>query len=339
MPRHNAITDVPGIEVGQVSDLDALTGCTVVLCRAGAVCGVDVRGGGPGTRETDLLDPVNLVQQVHAVLLSGGSAFGLDAAGGVMRYLEEQGIGYDIGIARVPIVPAAILLDLALGSSTVRPDADMGYHAAAVAGSGPVGEGNVGAGTGATSGKFLGMANAMKTGLGTVSLELGGGVIVGALAAVNPGGNVIDPRTGEIIAGTRASTSPAGATDGGIGTPGYFVDIVELMKQVTTQGLRRPLPRSNTVLGVVATNARLDKAGATKVAQMAHDGLARTVYPAHTQRDGDTIFALSTGDITADTSIVGAFAADAMAGAILRAARLAESAGGLPGYATLTKGS
>jgi L-aminopeptidase/D-esterase-like protein len=174
----------------------------------------------------------------------------------------------------------------------------------------------------------------MKTGLGTVSLELGGGVIVGALAAVNPGGNVIDPRTGEIIAGTRAASPQAGATDGG----DYFADIVELMRQYTTQGLRRP-PRSNTVLGVVATNARLDKAGATKVAQMAHDGLARTVYPAHTQRDGDTIFALSTGDISADASIVGAFAADAMAGAILRAARLAESAGGLPGYASLKRGS
>jgi L-aminopeptidase/D-esterase-like protein len=334
LPPHNAITDVPGIEVGHATDLEALTGCTAILCRAGAVCGVDVRGGGPGTRETDLLDPVNLVQQVHAVLLSGGSAFGLDAAGGVMRYLEEQGIGYDIGIARVPIVPAAILLDLALGSSTVRPDADMGYRAAAAASAGPVAEGNVGAGTGATSGKFLGMANAMKTGLGTVSLELGGGVIVGALAAVNPGGNVIDPRTGEIIAGTRAASPQAGATDGG----DYFADIVELMRQYTTQGLRRP-PRSNTVLGVVATNARLDKAGATKVAQMAHDGLARTVYPAHTQRDGDTIFALSTGDISADASIVGAFAADAMAGAILRAARLAESAGGLPGYASLKRGS
>jgi L-aminopeptidase/D-esterase-like protein len=333
---HNAITDVPGIEVGHATDLEALTGCTAILCRAGAVCGVDVRGGGPGTRETDLLDPVNLVQQVHAVLLSGGSAFGLDAAGGVMRYLEEQGIGYDIGVARVPIVPAAILLDLGLGSSTVRPDAEMGYRAASAASAGPVAEGNVGAGTGATSGKFLGMANAMKTGLGTVSLELGGGVIVGALAAVNPVGNVIDPHTGEIIAGTRAAASEAETRLPK--SEKYFADIVELMKQYTTQGLRRP-PRSNTVLGVVATNARLDKAGATKVAQMAHDGLARTVYPAHTQRDGDTIFALSTGDISADASIVGAFAADAMAGAILRAARLAESAGGLPGYASLKRGS
>jgi L-aminopeptidase/D-esterase-like protein len=335
MTRHNAITDVPGIEVGHVTDLDALTGCTAILCRAGAVCGVDVRGGGPGTRETDLLDPVNLVHEVHAVLLSGGSAFGLDAAGGVMRYLEEQGIGYDIGVARVPIVPAAILLDLGLGSSTIRPDAGMGYRAAAAASTGPVAEGNVGAGTGATSGKFLGMANAMKTGLGTVSLELGGGVIVGALAAVNPGGNVVDPGTGEVIAGAR---SPEGAQLA-FGGPGYFVDLGELMKQYTTQGLRRPAPRSNTVLGVVATNARLDKPGTTKVAQMAHDGLARTVHPAHTQRDGDTIFALSMGGIEADVSIIGAFAAEAMAQAILRAARLAESAGGLPGYASLKRGS
>src|SRR5512143_3372687 len=161
MSRYNAITDVPGIQVGHITDLDALTGCTVILCGQGAVCGVDVRGGGPGTRETDLLNPVNLVHEVHAILLSGGSAFGLDAAGGVMRWLEEQGVGYDIGIARVPIVPAAILLDLGLGSSRVRPDADMGYRAAAAATGGPLAEGNVGAGTGASSGKFRGMPNAM----------------------------------------------------------------------------------------------------------------------------------------------------------------------------------
>lgn len=333
MPGYNAITDVPGIEVGHATDLQALTGCTAIICRAGAIGGVDVRGGGPGTRETDLLDPVNLVHEVHAIVLSGGSAFGLDTAGGVMRYLEEHGIGYDIGIAKVPIVPAAILLDLGVGSFTIRPDAGMGYRAAAAAKSGPVAEGNVGAGTGATAGKFLGMANAMKTGLGTCSIQLGDGVIVGALAAVNPGGNIVDPHTGEVIAGVRSS----GGAELDFGAPGYFADIMALMKEYATRGFRRPPPPtpSNTVLGVVATNARLDKPQATKVAQMAHDGLARTVYPAHTLRDGDTIFALSTGEMEADASIVGAFAAEAMAEAIVRAARLAESAGGLPGYATV----
>jgi L-aminopeptidase/D-esterase-like protein len=333
MAGYDALTDVPGIEVGHATDRQALTGCTVVLCRAGAVCGVDVRGGGPGTRETDLLNPVNLVHEVHGIVLSGGSAFGLDAAGGVMRYLEEQDIGYDIGVAKVPIVPAAILLDLGLGSSKVRPDAEMGYRAAAAAKTGLVEEGNVGAGTGATAGKFLGMENAMKTGLGTCSLDAGGGVIVAALAAVNPGGNVVDLKTGEVVAGAR---SPEGAGLA-FAAPGYFADLDALMREYATQGLRRPSSSGQTVLGVVATNARLDKSQATKVAQMAHDGLARAIFPAHTLRDGDTIFALSTGGIEADASIVGAFAAEAMAGAILRGARLAESAGGLPGYATLTK--
>jgi L-aminopeptidase/D-esterase-like protein len=242
-----------------------------------------------------------------------------------MRYLEEQGIGYDIGIARVPIVPAAILLDLGLGNSKVRPDAEMGYRAAAAATSGLVLEGNVGAGTGASAGKFLGMTNAMKTGLGTCSLEAGNGVIIGALAAVNPGGNVVDPATGEIIAGVRGEPT-AGQ---------HFADIIALMKEHSVRGFRRPTSTPSTVLGVVATNARLDKSQATKVAQMAHDGLARAVFPAHTLRDGDTIFALCTGEAEADASIVGAFAALAVSEAILRAARLAESAGGLPGYATV----
>ena len=334
MPGYNAITDVPGIRVGHITDLDALTGCTVILCGGGAVCGVDVRGGGPGTRETDLLNPVNLVHEVHAIVLSGGSAFGLDSAGGVMRWLEEQGIGYDIGVAKVPIVPAAILLDLGLGSSKVRPDAAMGYRAAAAARGGPVAEGNVGAGTGATAGKFRGMTNAMKTGLGTCSLEAGGGVIVAALAAVNPGGNVIDPASGQIIAGARSDEAPQLE----FGAPGYFVDLSALMREYLEQGRGLRGPRASTVLGVVATNAHLEKPQATKVAQMAHDGLARTVHPAHTLRDGDTIFALSTGDVPADAGIIGALAAEVMAEAILRAARLAESAGGLPGYASLKRG-
>jgi L-aminopeptidase/D-esterase-like protein len=331
MLRFNAITDVPGIQVGHVTDSDALTGCTVILCGQGAVCGVDVRGGGPGTRETDLLNPVNLVHEVHAIVLSGGSAFGLDSAGGVMRWLEEQGIGYDIGVARVPIVPAAILLDLAIGSSKIRPDVEMGYRAAAAAKSGPVAEGNVGAGTGATAGKLRGMAYAMKTGLGTCSLEAGGGIIIGALAAINPGGNVIDTSTGQTIAGARSDE----AANLEFGQPGYFADIQVLMRTYLEQGRALRGPRASTVLGVVATNARMEKTEATKVAQMAHDGLARAVNPVHTLRDGDTIFALSLGDLPADASLIGALAAQAMTEAILRAARLAESAGGLPGYASL----
>src|SRR5512136_3313623 len=203
MKRNNAITDIPGIEVGHTQDNEALTGCTVILCRKGAVGGVDVRGSAPGTRETDLLNPINLVDKVHAVVLAGGSAFGLDAASGVMKYLAEQKIGYGFGGSKVPIVTAAILYDLGLGKSDRHPDLEMGYAAAFSANSGPVAEGNIGAGTGATVGKIFGMAGAMKSGLGTASLEIGGGVLVGAIVAVNPFGDVVDPSTGQIIAGAR----------------------------------------------------------------------------------------------------------------------------------------
>ncbi len=315
LTHHNAITNVPGVEVGHAQDERALTGCTVVLCRGGAVAGVDVRGGAPGTRETDLLRPVHLVQQVHAIVLSGGSAFGLDAACGVMRYLEEQGIGFDAGVARVPIVPAAVLFDLAIGDPRVRPDADMGYAACLAAAAGSVAEGNVGAGCGATVGKMLGMQYAMKSGLGTASLRLVNGLIVGAMVAVNALGSVVEPWTGRVLAGPRAPH---------IGLP---VDTVELMKAGNgTQALSF----GNTTLGVVATNARLSKEGANKVAAMAHNGLALTVRPAHTWYDGDTIFALSAGDLEADLTVVGALAAEAMAQAVVRAVRAAKSAGGLP---------
>jgi L-aminopeptidase/D-esterase-like protein len=204
MKLKNSITDVRGIEVGHAQNEEALTGCTVILCRKGAVAGVDVRGGAPGTRETDLLDPVNLVEKVHAIVLAGGSAFGLDAAGGVMRYLEENKIGFNTGAARVPIVPSAILYDLSLGRADVRPDSAMGALAAASAVSDPPAEGNVGAGTGASVGKMFGMTLAMKSGLGTASMDIGGGVVVGAIVAVNAFGDVIDPNTGEIIAGLRS---------------------------------------------------------------------------------------------------------------------------------------
>ncbi len=291
MIRFNGITDIPGIEVGQAQDDDALTGCTVILCRKGAVGGVDVRGSAPGTRETDLLNPVNLVDKVHAVVLAGGSAFGLEAASGVMAYLAEQKIGFGVGSNRVPIVPAAILFDLGLGSSTRHPDLEMGRAAAASAVSGIIREGNAGAGMGATVGKIFGMAGAMKSGLGTASLEIGGGVIVGAIVAVNAFGDVIDPATGRILAGAR----PAKVGPLHLGGNGPFADTMDVLKTVAGRAILGVATRSNTVIAVVATNARFSKAQATKMAQMAQDGIGRTVRPAHTMLDGDTVFALASG--------------------------------------------
>jgi L-aminopeptidase/D-esterase-like protein len=308
LKRRNAITDVRGIEVGHAQDEEALTGCTVILCREGAIAGVDVRGGAPGTRETNLLDPVNVVEKVHGVLLAGGSAFGLDAASGVMQYLEELKVGFETGAAKVPIVPAAILYDLSVGRSDVRPDAAMGYRAAVAASYIAPEEGNVGAGMGASVGKMRGMQYAMKSGIGSWSTKVHG-VVIGALVAVNAIGDVVDPNSGEMVAGLRSGST------------------------ITWMKGNRPRAAvpSNTVIGVVATNARLTKAQATKVAQMAQDGLARVIRPAHTMFDGDTIFALSTGERKADVSLVGAFAAEVMAEAILRAVRMAAPAGGLAG--------
>ena len=323
----NAITDVRGIQVGQAQDEEALTGCTVIICRKGAVAGVDVRGGAPGTRETDLLNPVNLVEKVHAVVLAGGSAFGLEAASGVMRYLEEQKIGFNTGVAKVPIVPAAILFDLNLGRADVRPDSAMGYRAAASASSDAPAEGNAGVGMGASVGKMFGPGLGMKAGVGTASMNIGGGVSVGALVAVNAWGDVIDPQTNQIIAGLRSGkVGPLR-----VGKKDDFADTLSMMKSVTGRGILGLAARSNTVIGVVATNAKLSKAQATKVAQMAQDGIARTIRPAHTMLDGDVIFALSTGARKGDVSSVGAFAAEVMAEAILRAVRMAKSAGELPG--------
>jgi L-aminopeptidase/D-esterase-like protein len=327
----NNITDVRGIEVGHAQNEEALTGCTVILCRKGAVTGVDVRGGAPGTRETDLLNPINLVEKIHAIVLAGGSAFGLDAASGVMSYLEEKRIGFNTGAARVPIVPSAILYDLNLGRADVRPDSAMGALAAASArdltASDPPAEGNVGAGTGASVGKMFGMKLAMKSGLGTASMDIGGGVIVGAIVAVNAFGDVTDPKTGEIIAGLRSGkVGPLR-----IGKKDSFADSLAMMKTPIGRGILRFASRGNTVIGVVATNAKLTKAQATKVAQMAQNGIARTIRPAHTMLDGDVIFALSTGTKKTDVSTVGAFAAEVMAQAILRAVKTAKAAGGLPG--------
>lgn len=327
MKRTNAITDVRGIEVGHAQDEEALTGCTVILCRKGAVAGVDVRGGAPGTRETDLLNPVNLVEKVHAVVLAGGSAFGLEAATGVMRYLEEQRIGFNTGVAKVPIVPAAILFDLNLGRADVRPDAAMGYRAAASASSRTPAEGNAGVGMGASVGKMFGRTLSMKAGVGTASMNIGDGVTIGALVGVNAWGDVVDPLTNQIIAGLRSGKiGPLR-----VGKKEYFADTIQMMKSAVGRGILSLTTRTNTVIGVVATNAKLTKAQATKVAQMAQDAIARTVRPAHTMLDGDVIFALSTGTRKADISTIGAFAAEVMGEAILRAVKMAASASGLPG--------
>ena len=327
MEQVNAITDVRGIQVGHAQDEEALTGCTVIICRKGAVAGVDVRGGAPGTRETDLLNPVNLVEKVHAVVLAGGSAFGLDAASGVMRYLEEEKIGFNTGVAKVPIVPSAILFDLNLGRADVRPDSAMGYRSATSASSEAPAEGNAGVGMGASVGKMFGLGLAMKAGVGTASMNIGGGVVVGALVAVNAWGDVIDPQTNQIIAGLRSGK--VGPLH--VGKKDNFADTLSMMKSAPGRGLLGLAARSNTVIGVVATNAKLTKAQATKVAQMAQDGIARTIRPAHTMLDGDVIFALSTDTRKADISSVGAFAAEVMAEAILRAVKMAKPAGELPG--------
>lgn len=312
MKLQNSITDVPGIEVGHAQNKKALTGCTVILCRKGAVAGVDVRGGAPGTRETDLLEPGNMVQKVNAVLLAGGSAFGLDAASGVMRYLEENRLGFRTKDAFVPIVPSAILYDLDLGRSDIRPDAKMGYQACVNASSKETSEGVVGAGTGASVGKMLGLGQAMKSGIGSASIALGRGIVVGAIAAVNAVGDVYDPNTGEFVAGIRSEKKS-----------------MEWMRLAALN----PFPRRNTVIGAVAVNANFSKADMTRIAQMAHDGLARAVRPVHTQFDGDTIFALATGGKRVDLSTVGVFAAEAFAAAVVRAVRASVSAGGLPGLA------
>lgn len=308
------LTAVPGIRVGHASDLNAATGCTVVLCPENTVGAVDVRGGAPGTRETDLLQPQNMVQYVNAVLLAGGSAFGLAAADGVMRYLSEKSIGYKTGSgAIVPIVPSAILFDLSIGRSDVYPDASMGYAACEAANADPVDMGSVGAGTGALCGAMMGPHHATKSGIGSDSIDFGKGLVVAALIAVNAVGDIVNEQ-GQIIAGLL---SPDG---------GFVGTLSALKSMVHTSGPNAEA--QNTVIGVVATNARLDKAQATKVAQMAHDGIARAVKPAHTPFDGDTIFCLATGEHEANPAVIGAYAAEVVTTSIRRAV---ENAGSLHG--------
>ncbi|MFO7588290.1 MAG: P1 family peptidase [Gemmatimonadota bacterium] len=327
----SGITDVPGILVGQLTLEARPTGCTVVLAGDGAVGGVDVRGGAPGTRETDLLDPVNSVAVVHAVVLSGGSAFGLDAATGVVRWLEERGVGFPAGDVRVPIVVGAILFDLRVGDPSIRPDAACGYGAAAAASTAPPAEGNVGAGAGATVGKIAGTGRAMKGGIGTASITREDGLTVGAIVAVNALGDVIDPATDRVVAGVR---TPDGR---GLADARRLIRHGSGARGIGVGG--EPVPPANTVIGVVATNARLTKAQATRVAQMAHDGLARTISPAHTPWDGDTIFSLATGGLDTDADVleVGALAAEVVAEAILRAARAAEGIEGFPSASDLAR--
>ena len=297
-----------GIKVGHAQNLEAATGCTVVLCEEGAVAGVDVRGGAPGTRETDLLNPVNLVEKVHAVVLAGGSAFGLDAAGGVMQYLEERKKGFDVGVTRVPIVCGAVLFDLAIGDHRIRPDREMGYQACLNATEKEWQEGNVGAGTGATVGKLFGMKRAMKSGLGAAYLQLGA-LRVGALVAVNCLGDVIDPQSGQILAGLL---NEDGMT---------FSNTEETMLK-SVRG-ETNLFKSNTTIGVIVTNAKFTKAQASKLASMAHNGYARTIRPAHTMFDGDTIFAMATGPVDADLNVAGFLSARVMEQAVIRAVKKA----------------
>jgi L-aminopeptidase/D-esterase-like protein len=313
------LTDVPGILVGHAGDPQALTGCTVILCGSDATGGVDVRGSATGSCELETLNPGHVTPHVHGILLAGGSAFGLEAPSGVRRVLEKRRIGFPTGVTFVPIVPGAILYDLGIGRSDVRPDREMGEKATLAANDGPVQEGNVGAGTGATVGKIFGMKQAMKSGIGSASLTLGSGVVVAALVAVNAFGDVLDPATGRIVAGARKS-------------PGSreFIDSAAALRHGVPE---TPPFRGNTTLAVVATNARFDKVQANKVAALASLGVARTISPVNTMADGDMTFALSLGNERASVDAVGVAAAEVLAMAVLRAVRSAKTAGGVPGLA------
>ena len=310
------LTDIPGILVGHASDYDGLTGCTVVLCEAGAVAGGDIRGSATGTEEWDVLNPMHVTDRIHAVVFAGRSAFGLEAASGVRRYLEHKGVGFAFGGAHIPIVPCAILFDLGMGKINVRPTREMGESAAAAATSEAVVEGAVGAGTGATVGKFFGMKQAMKSGIGSFTVDLEGGLKVSALAAVNALGDVRDPSTGKIVAGARKSPESM-----------EFADSAKAMKA----GRRAAPSRQNTTLVVVATNASLTKVEATKLAQLGSLGMARAIDPVNTMSDGDLVVALSLGNLKASVDQLGIAAAEAVSESILRAVRLAPTLGGVPG--------
>ena len=317
------LTDIPGIRVGHASDYEALTGCTVILCETGAAAGCDIRGAATGTEEFDLLSPLHLTGRIHAVALAGGSAFGLEAASGVRRYLEQKGVGFATGAAKVPLVVGAILYDLGIGKPNVRPTREMGEAAAAAATSEAVKEGCIGAGTGATVGKAFGMASAMKAGIGSATVALEGsqaGVLVSTLAAVNAFGDVIDPESGKIVAGARRRAAGV-----------EFADSARELKRGAPGGV--PKLNENTTLVVVATNAGLSKPQANRLAQMASAGMARAISPVFSMADGDVVIALSVGDARADLNALGVAAAEAVAQAIVRGVKLARSMGGVPGLA------
>lgn len=309
------LTDIEGIKVGHAQNFKAITGCTTILCEEGFIGGVDVRGSGPGTRETDLFDPKKMVDRIHSIVLSGGSAFGLSAASGVVKYLEEQGIGIDVGVAKVPIVSSAILFDLGIGDPKIRPDEDMGYESAKNATEKEYRQGNIGAGTGATVGKLQGEKYAMKGGLGSATVEARG-VKVSAMVAVNAVGDIYSLDNNKIIAGMYDYENKK------------LLNTIDAMKS-------NPLPEekpTNTTIGVVATNAIMTKAEANKVAEMAHNGYARTINPVHTYMDGDTIFCLGANKVQADISLVGTLAAEVMGKAIINAIKSAEEIDGIKSY-------
>lgn len=314
------MTDIKGIQVGQAENVEAGTGCTVILCKEGATAGVDVRGGGPATRETDLLNPINMVQKIHAVMLSGGSAFGLDAASGAMKYLEEHDCGFDMQVAHVPIVCGASLFDLSLGNPKIRPDKDMGYEACVHSEEDNFEEGNHGAGTGASVGKVLGFEHAMKSGIGMSGIEIGG-IQVCAVVAVNACGNVVDYETNELLAGIydEKTNQIIDAKDA----------VIMQIEKMTA------LAQGNTTIGCIVTNAKLDKAQCTKIAGIAHNGYARAIHPVHTMSDGDTIFVLSTNEVEAMSDAIGILATEMMAKAINRAVKKAKGAYGLKAYQDL----
>ncbi|MGE0361047.1 MAG: P1 family peptidase [Vicinamibacterales bacterium] len=318
-PDSRGLTAVEGLRVGSITLTERPTGCTVIVVEGeGAVGGVAQRGGAPGTRETDLLDPGNMVDKVNAVVLSGGSAYGLDAAGGTVRWLEEQNMGWDVRIAKVPIVPSAILFDLPVGGNPkVRPTADCGYRAAAAATTGPVQQGSIGAGAGATVGKSGGPGRSMKGGLGSYAIVMPNGLVVAAIVAVNAVGDIIDPDTGKVVAGVRTAENT-------------LADARLLLR--AGPPLPQPRPGENTTIGLVATNAKLTKAEVNRMALMADDGFARAIFPSHTMGDGDTVFSLATGKWTGTANItqIGALAADVMAKAIVRAATEATGLPNLP---------
>jgi L-aminopeptidase/D-esterase-like protein len=321
MLKEIQFNEIQGIRVGHAQDLSAATGCSVIICDEGASAGVDVRGGAPGTRETDLLNPVNMVELMHAVILSGGSAFGLDAASGVMQYLEERSIGFDVGVTKVPIVGSAVLYDLTIGKHNVRPDKAMGYEAClnSEASSNDL-QGNIGAGTGATVGKILGPDFSMKGGLGTYALSIGD-LQIGAIVAVNCLGDVIDPKNGEIIAGALKDNGKS------------FLNTEDFMLK------NYPSPHStfngNTTIAVLATNAKLTKAQSNKLASMAHNGYARTMRPAHTMFDGDTIFTLATGKIQTDINLLGMLSARVVENAVINAVKNADTLFNIPAFKNL----